>query len=86
MEQLIPNYWMHETSGVLRAVVEKYLAAGELDEGELALMRAYLRQWLASPLWNAGTTELRVRVDDIRATRDLRDWLDDALNAGIDPL
>lgn len=80
----IPGYWMYETGGLLRAAVEKYLAGAELDDAELELWRAYLRQWMKGP-WHGGGN-LAARVEAIATTADLRAWLADAMNAGIDPL
>jgi hypothetical protein len=31
-----PGYWMHETSGVLRPVVEAYLHGGPMTEADIA--------------------------------------------------
>lgn len=80
----IPGYWMNETSGVLAPVVRSYLAGHELDEAELTTMRAYLRQWVGGAF--AGAELLRASVDRITTTDELRRWLAEALDAGIDPL
>jgi hypothetical protein len=78
---------MHETSGVLAPVVRKYLAGDQLDADELDIMRDYLRQWVAAPGFiGPDIDSLRAGVDQIRSTADLRAWLADAMNAGIDPL
>lgn len=75
---------MNETTGVLRPVVEKYLQGGTLDAGEVATMRAYLRQWVAGRF--IGTAALRVALDDVQTDADVRKWLAEALDVGIDPL
>lgn len=78
---------MNETSGVLRPVVERYLAGAELAPGEVATMRAYLRQWVWAPGFVGPEIDrLRSGVDHLYNTGDVRAWLDRALNAGIDPL
>lgn len=84
----IPGYWMNEQSGVLKPVVLKYLKSEPLDAGEVATMRAYLRQWIFAEgfLPSVEITGLRLRVDELRTNSDIRLWLNDALDAGIDPL
>ena len=93
-----PGYWMHETSGVLRPVVEKYLNGWPLTPEDIATMRAYLRQWVNAKAWDdnpnlAADTEgkatlamLRLMVDEIRAPHNIKQWLDIATELGMDPL
>ena len=83
-----PGFWMHETSGVLRPVVEKYLTTrAPLDDDECAVMRAYLRQWMASPDWRGpDVIDLCLRIDGLTSRPRIDRWLHDALDAGIDPL
>jgi len=82
----LPGYWMHETSGVLRPIVLKYLEGQPLEVDEVVTMRAYLRQWMAADLRGSSVAELRERIEEICTVAELRSWLDDALDAGIDPL
>lgn len=86
MSITVPGYWMHETSGVLRPVVTRYLAGAELHEGELGIMRAYLDQWMGALWLGRSVEDLRERIPQINTTAELREWLLDALDAGIDPL
>ncbi len=81
----MPGYWPHETTGTLRPVVIRHLEGAALDQAEIAVMRAYLRQWMASDHWH-GADDLRGRIDGITTNDSLRAWLDDALTLGIDPL
>jgi hypothetical protein len=83
----IPGYWMNETSGVLKPVVLKYLDGQGLDSAEVSIIRAYLQQWIGAPAFvGPDVVRLRERVDQIMSTDDVRDWLADALDAGVDPL
>jgi len=82
----IPGYWMNETSGVLAPVVEKYLRGEQLAPLEVGAMRAYLRQWIAGGFQGPEIVQLRREVERIASTDDVRRWLSDAMNAGIDPL
>ena len=80
-----PRFWMYETTGVLAPVIEAYLRGKWLDEAEIGVMRAYLRQWIMAPVWK-GVDELRASVSLIRTRSDIHSWLDAALDEGIDPL
>ncbi len=82
-----PGYWMHEASGVLRPAVMAYLEGAEMTAGQIAAMRAYLRQWIAAPVWRGlGVDQLRQTVEEIKSRTDIRLWMDEAEEAGIDPL
>jgi hypothetical protein len=81
-----PGYWMHETSGRLRPVIEAYLHGDPLFPPEVAIMRVYLRQWMDGP-WSGPLIDvLRIQVDEIVDRDGIERWLDRALDAGIDPL
>jgi hypothetical protein len=86
MTTVAPGYWMNETSGVLRPVVERWLNGRPLTAPELATMRAYLRQWMAGDWQGPAAADLRARVDLIRSNGALDRWLSDAADVGIDPL
>lgn len=83
-----PKYWTYETSGVLRPVVEAYLKGRILSPAQIALMRAYLRQWIISPVWapEPAIERLREQVGRIESTAHIHQWLEEALHVGIDPL
>lgn len=91
-----PGYWRNETSGVLRPVVEAYLAGQPLNAMQIAAMRAYLRQWVKAAVWdrNPHATEdsrltltyLRWRVDELNDRQAIAAWLHEANASGLDPL
>lgn len=83
-----PCYWMYETSGVLRPAVEAYLAGAAMSPKHVAAMRAYLRQWIAAPVWggDADIRALRSGVDQLVDRRAIDRWLRLGEQAGIDPL
>ena len=91
-----PGYWMHETSGVLRPAVEAYLAGDPMLPDQIAKLRAYLRQWIMSPLWDqnphmttyhrAWLDQMRLRVGGLKDRGAIDRWLSDATGAGLDPL
>jgi hypothetical protein len=78
---------MFETSGVLRPAVEAYLLHQPMTPEQIAAMRAYLRQWIADPVWRGGGVELlQVGIDGLTSRAAISAWLDMALDCGIDPL
>ncbi len=82
-----PGYWMHETSGKLRPVVESLILGTQLTSHEVGIMRAYLAQWMASPWGPEDVVQsLRDRIPGLTSTHDIHEWLEDADEIGIDPL
>ena len=88
---------MYETGVELKAAVQHYLVEpNAITMREVALMRAYVVQWIDSPAWDANpnaSTESIVMLDALRrqarriaGTADLQKWIHDALAEGIDPL
>ena len=83
-----PNYWMNETSGVLRPAILAYLNDEEMTGEQIAAMRAYLRQWINADGW-AHTKELeRLRSDvhQLGSRLSISSWISAADRIGIDPL
>jgi hypothetical protein len=82
-----PGFWMNEMSGVLKPAVEAYLRGELLTHGQIAAIRAYLRQWMAAP-WHGGEDieGLRAGIDGLTTRGAINAWLARALEAGIDPL
>jgi len=91
-----PKYWMHEMGGELAPAMMQYLLGGDLADGEVLLIRAYLLQWINSPAWDANPAmdpAGRLNLAGLRsAARFLRDradidiWLKWAAETGMDPL
>jgi hypothetical protein len=83
-----PNYWMSETSGVLKPVVEDYLKGKPLAPEQVAIMRAYLWQWVKSPVWPpSGLLEaLRLRAAAIQTEEDVHSCINAAIEMDMDPL
>jgi hypothetical protein len=90
-----PKYWMNETGGRLIPAVRRYLADEPVEPGDTDLIRAYLRQWIDSPVWDAGPVDggghtelakLRMEVRELRNRADITAWLEHALELAIDPL
>jgi hypothetical protein len=81
----LPGYWMHETSGALRPVIEDYLHHRPMTDAQIAIMRAYLRQWIAGPAWR-NVEDLQQDIGGLTSRAEIEEWLNRALDAGIDPL
>lgn len=91
-----PGYWMDETGGLLAPAVERYLTNDELRNGDIPLIRAYLRQWINSPAWDDNPhldadgirelVDLRSSVETIGTREDIDGWLKIAIDKGLDPL
>jgi len=91
-----PKYWMHETSGVLALAVKRYLNREALTVRDLAVLKAYLRQWICSPVWDMNPTadlrshlalgRLRKAVETLHSREHIDAWIHTALEEGHDPL
>ena len=91
-----PKYWRHETGGRLAIAVENFLNNRLMTVRDVALVRAYLVQWIESPVWEmsptfdeharAGLAVLRQRARRIGTVADIHHWIHDALAEGQDPL
>ena len=63
---------------------------------QVAAIRAYFRQWIESPVWDenplmtadgqAELDQLRLRSEGLKDRRSIERWVDDATEAGLDPL
>ena len=94
---LAPKYWRNETSGVLATAIMRYLERREaLTVRDIALIRAYIVQWIDSPVWEANPhmhdeerchlTALRREAREVSTVALLDAWIDEALRQGHDPL
>lgn len=89
-----PRFWRHEVSGVLERPITRFLKNGGLSADDILLIRAYLRQWIDSPLWDIDIdddgrrdlAELRTLARLILTRRDIHQWIDKAVGLGMDPL
>ena len=89
-----PRYWRYEIGGELRPAMERYLLNEPARPGDVSLIRAYLRQWIDSPVWDGGVDGetrnaldgLRTRVHDLHNRLQVDMWLELALELGINPL
>lgn len=94
--ELAPKYWRSETGGELASAVERYIRGGELSVRDLALIRAYLRQWVDSPAWDANPaatdlsnrrlTQLRGKVFNAATREQIDQCINMAVDMGMDPL
>ena len=92
-----PKYWMDETGGALALAVVRFVQdPASMNALDIALVRAYLAQWVNSPVWDMNPhqgahgrrelADLRLDVEMLATVDALRAWLRRAFLAGIDPL
>ena len=91
-----PKYWQHETGGQLVPAVLRYMRHQELSLRDVALIRAYLRQWVEAPAWeaNPGMThrgmidlvKLRAKVLGAKTKDQIDECIAKAVEMGMDPL
>jgi hypothetical protein len=93
-----PGYWMDETGsgGMLRESMIRLIVGEELSPHHIRYIRAYLRQWIMSDLWDtnpeidpdgvAELARLRAGVDGLTSRAAIHEWLMQAMAFGIDPL
>jgi hypothetical protein len=80
-------YWMSEKRGVLRPVIENYLAGRCLSHEEVMILRAYVRQW-AQHQWLAEQgllDRLLTELELVKNNQEIRMWLRRAHGHEIDP-
>lgn len=84
-------YWTAETTGRLVPAIARYLENEPLSSSDIEALRAYIRQWIFSPVWDGSPYADNVERQDIQGLRDLVDSLTSreqirrALRMGIDP-
>ena len=90
-----PKYWTLEPRE-LSVAVHAYMAGKGLTVRDMVLMRAYLRQWVDSPVWEGDPhetdggrqwlVELRERVRAIASPNDIAQCLSIMTARRMDPL
>jgi hypothetical protein len=81
------DFWMYETSGVLRPAVRAYLKGKPMTAKDIAAIRAYLRVWIFVPEFAGdGVKALRQAVDGLTSRKAIDDWLAIARQEWISPL
>jgi hypothetical protein len=90
-----PKYWTFEPRE-LGVAVHAYMAGKDLTVRDVLLMRAYLRQWVDSPVWEGypyetdggrqWLAELRERVRAIASRDDIAQCLSIMTARRMDPL
>lgn len=83
-----PKYWMKETSGEVASAMIPYLNGKNLTPNQVGIMKAYLWQWIASPVWRGGAEleQLRQQVLKISNYRELNECIEAAIEMNMDPL
>lgn len=87
---------MYETGGELKPAVEAFLNRRMLTPRQISLLRAYLRQWIMSPAWDANPHATKENREELAGLRDMipslvsraqiHRWIMKAVAIGLDPL
>lgn len=89
-------YWMYETSGQMADAVKTYFNwvldpdASILTEQQIDLLKYYVQLWADYPWkgdedYQADLAVLRQLATGIKTVEDINNWIDEALDLGIDP-
>lgn len=91
-----PKYWLHNTDGVLVPAVNRLIKGYPLSVADIGAIRAYLRQWIWSPVWDknptlddAGAERLgafRESLDRLATAPEINHWIRALVDEGMDPL
>lgn len=82
----VPIHWRHQPSPLLHAAVQAFLG-GSLTAERSAALHAYFVQWINAPGFVGPAVEdLRQRVDGLTSVATMNAWVNDAIEAGCDPL
>lgn len=86
----LPGFWMNEATGVLEPAVSAYLNGQPLTETHIAALRAYLIQWVSSPIWMNSDddflTPLRAETAMVSDRASIERVVDEMTQRGMDPL
>ncbi len=85
---MMPLYWKNETSGQLEKVVAAYVNQQPIDNDGIRMLQQYFSIWANATVWmpSKELENLRQSVDAIATVADIDQWLDRAIDIGIDPL
>lgn len=83
-----PLYWQQETSGKLKEAVLTYVDNKPLNESQILSLKLYFQQWISASAWEPTdeVIDLRYSVEKIATVKDIDNWVEDAIAAGVDPL
>ena len=82
-----PHFWMTEQTGKLAEAMEQYFAGEKLSPVDLALLRAYLRQYLERALMTGDASRERLlqRLERLRSVNDIEEFSDEIAEFGVEP-
>ena len=92
---ILPPYWQHEVSGLLRPAIEALIYNGAAPdkvppptEEQIKLIAAYFQIYIDAPCWQGGAElkALRESARELQTLADVHNWLRAASAIAIDPL
>jgi hypothetical protein len=91
--------WPNEQSGQLRKLLMNFLDAtlskSSIKPSELETVQAYFKYYIHAPLWEhpdfdeqskTQLAQLRTKIKEAKTLEQLKAWIDDCLDIGIDPV
>jgi len=91
-----PAHWKDDAGEQLAPAITRYLKGERLSSHEIGVIRAYLVQWIDSPIWDqtkdmhdagrAELAELRRAAVKITNRQAIDEWIEVATDWGMDPL
>lgn len=79
----MPLYWMHETTGRMRKIVQKYFLNEPMTKSEFRVLKAYVLQWTEKPM--LVPTEYIRMLNRAETVAELRETCEILLKHGIEP-
>jgi hypothetical protein len=82
-----PHFWMTEETGVLSAAVEAYFDGERLTPPQVAVIKAYLRQYIERAMLTADAKRhlLLQQIEKLRTTREIERFADEVAEYGVEP-
>jgi hypothetical protein len=81
-----PHFWMTEQTGVLEAAVDRYLNGEKLLAPEVAVIKAYLLQYVERALLtgDAPRAKLLQQIATLKSTREIEEFADELAMYGVE--
>lgn len=82
-----PRFWMEEQTGALAEAVELYFQGDAVDNAQLKLIQIYLKQYLERAVMtgDAPRQKLVTRIQKLRSTRQIEEFVDELAEWGVEP-
>lgn len=79
IDERVPGYWFHETSGILKPAIVDYLNNAPISAERIRILKAYFYQWIDDGSWRMGADDKQKLLETLikaQTRKDLAQWLD----------